>query len=51
MTGARLSSDEPCKVVEKDVVIPIFINGEVDLLASRLIAPYGLTGELKEDNM
>lgn len=26
-----LSSEEPSKVVEKDIVIPIFIDGEVDL--------------------
>lgn len=29
-----LSSEGPCEVVKKNIFIPIFIDGEVDLLAS-----------------
>lgn len=45
-----LSSEEHCKVFKKYIVINFFIDEEVDLSAFRLIAPYGLTGELKEAN-
>lgn len=46
-----LSSEEPYRVVKEDIFISIFIDGEADLLASRSIALYGLTGKLKEANM
>lgn len=45
VTCLLLFSEEPYKVVKEDILIPVFIDGEADLLASGAVAPNGLTGE------